>query len=91
MWSHSRAENMRLRGEIDNLRSDLERANQNLDFAFQVSLIAYRLSITVRQPVIFSGICTEFRIRHRENRKENDGNQTGRDKRTNPGRYLVEI
>ena len=32
---------MRLRGEIDDLRSDLELANKNLDFAFQVSLIAY--------------------------------------------------
>ena len=39
---------MRLRGEIDDLRSDLETANKNLDFAFQVSLIAYRLSILDR-------------------------------------------
>jgi len=37
MYSASRAENLRLRSEINNLRSDLEAANRHLDVAFQES------------------------------------------------------
>ena len=36
MYSASKAENLRLRSEINNLRSDLEAANRHLDFAFHV-------------------------------------------------------
>ena len=36
LWSTSRAENNRLRNEINSLRSDLESANRQLNCAFQV-------------------------------------------------------
>ena len=44
MYSASRAENLRLRTEIDDLRNDLEAANRNLDFAFHVSAVVLCLS-----------------------------------------------
>jgi len=37
MYSASKAENLRLRSEINNLRYDLEAANRHLDIAFQES------------------------------------------------------
>ena len=89
MYSASRAENLRLRTEIDDLRNDLEAANRNLDFAFQVSGLCSPLpplsalfwcwmrqqseEVVANNIWLIAGVCQELRIRHREKREESGG------------------
>ena len=89
MYSASRAENLRLRTEIDDLRNDLEAANRNLDFAFHVSVLWAPLLFALfccwmRQQSgetvannnwLIAGVCQELRIRHRKEGEEGGGEE----------------
>ena len=90
MYSVSRAENLRLRTEIDDLRSDLEAANRHLDIAFHVSGLLFWCCSNQTEPrannkPLIAGVCQELRIRHREAGEESDGEEARKHSRTNKG------
>ena len=77
LWFTSVAENNRLKIEIDKLRKDLESANKQLDFAYQV----IKWMLTWKLTFILAEICQKIGIWCWKMWKEGNRNKIERNKR----------